>query len=171
MIQPLITLVILVPIIIGILSVDVTGKPMSIREILRSDMMQNMTEIIEIALPTTAPVPPVPPEQYLEEEIEPPTHTTHLIDVDLSESLKALNELNSNVAQGVTFLLFEVKNFGVWIGVSTAPFHYLVALVVGFLLFPYWWLYITGFFVVIIKDRKEIFQEMKNARRRVPING
>jgi len=168
MIQPLITLVVLVPIIIGILSVDVTGKPMSIREILRSDIMQNMTEIIEIALPTTAPVPP---EQYVEEveEFEPPSHTTHLIDVDLSESLKALNELNSNVAQGITFLLFEVKNFGVWIGVSTAPFHYLVALGVGFLLFPYWWLYMTGFFFIIIKDRKEIFQEMKNARRRVPI--
>lgn len=162
MIQPLVTLVILIPLIIGILSVDVTGKPTSIREFLRSDMMQNMTGIIENALPSN---PPEPPEAFQEPEPEP-ENVVYLIDIDLTESEKALDEVNRHVAEGITFLLLHVKDFGVYIGVSTAPFHYLVALIVAFLLFPIWNLYIVGFFYIIIKENKEIRSEFKAMRQR-----
>jgi len=163
MIQPLISLIIIFPLIIGILSVDITGEPQSIRQFLKSDTVGNVTSLVESALPSNPPE--IPPKQ---DDIEKePFEPIYLVDIDLTESGKALDSFNTSVAQGITFLLFQVKDFGVWLGMSTAPFHYLLALLIGFsFLFPDIWMFIVGFFYIVIKEHKEIRMEFHNARVR-----
>lgn len=171
MIQPLVTIIILIPLIIGIISVDINGKPQSIREFLKSDLMTNVTSIVENALPTNIS----PPEQLdqtetesteIEEQEEESEPLQPLFDFNMPETEKAIDDFNGSVADAVVFLVFNIKDFGIWIGMSTAPFHYFVALIVAFLLFPIWWLYIIGFFYVVIKENKEIRNEIHNARVR-----
>lgn len=166
MIMPLISLVIVVPILIGILSVDINGERISIREFLKSDLVIKITDAIKNNLPSnpeTMGVNGIPPE-----EVDGKAYSV-LIGVDFPESQKALDSLNKSIAEGVTFLAFQIKDFGVWLGMSTAPFHYLLAIIIAFsLLFPNAAVFVVGFFYIIIKENKEIRQEIHNARVRKP---
>ena len=152
--------------LIGIASVDINGEKTSIREFLKSDLMGNLTNVVKSALPSNAPNAP---EQELDEEKEP-ENITYLVDMDLmdlTESGKAIDSLNKSIAEGVTFLLFQVKDFGVWMGMSTAPFHYLLAVIIAFsLLFPNVSVFLVGFFYIIIKEHKEIRNDIHDARVR-----
>jgi len=162
MIMPLISVVIVVPMLIGIASVDINGEKTSIREFLRSDLMANITNAVKSALPSNAP----PIEQELDEEKEP-KNITYMVNMDLTESGKVIDSLNKSIAEGVTFLLFQVKDFGVWLGMSTAPFHYLLAVIIAFsLLFPNVSVFLVGFFYIVIKEHKEIRNEIHDARVR-----
>jgi len=162
MIMPLISLVIVVPILIGIASVDINGEKTSIREFLKSDLMRNITGIVGSNLPSnpeTIGVNEVTPEE--EKEVQ------YIIDVDFPETQKAVDSLNKSIAEGITFLLFQVKDFGVWLGMSTAPFHYLLGVVIAFsLLFPNVSVFLVGFFYIIIKENKEIRNDIHDARVR-----
>jgi len=162
MIMPLISVVIVVPMLIGIASVDINGEKTSIREFLKSDLMANITNAVKSALPSNAP----PIEQELDEEKEP-KNITYMVNMDLTESGKVIDSLNKSIAEGVTFLLFQVKDFGVWLGMSTAPFHYLLGVVIAFsLLFPNVSVFLVGFFYIVIKEHKEIRNEIHDARVR-----
>lgn len=171
MIQPIITMIILIPLLIGIISVDINGKPQSIREFLKTDLMGNATSIVELALPSSIS----PSEQFekneiestdIEEQEEEPEPLQPLLDFNMPETEKAIDDFNGSVADAIVFLVFNIKDFGIWIGMATAPFHYFIAVIVAFLLFPIWWLYIIGFLYVVVKENKEIRNEIHNARVR-----
>lgn len=168
MIMPLISLVLVVPMLIGIASVDINGEKTSIREFLKSDLMVNITNTVKSALPSNAPEQELSllHREYHEKEKEP-ENITYLVNMDLIESGKAIDSLNKSIAEGVTFLLFQVKDFGVWLGMSTAPFHYLLAVIIAFsLLFPNVSVFVVGFFYIIIKEHKEIRNDIHDARVR-----
>ena len=76
----------------------------------------------------------------------------------------------SMIADGITFLFLQSREFGVWMGIATAPFHYLLVVVIGFsFLYPTMWLFIVGFFYITIAERKEIRREFHDMRVRKKI--
>jgi len=161
MIMPLISLIIVLPMLIGILSVDIYGEKMSIREFVNSDLMGNLTGIIASNLPSNPETMGINDKQEEEKEVE------YLINLDFPLTQKAVDSLNKSIAEGITYLLFQVKDFGVWLGISTAPFHYLLAVVIAFsLLFPNVSVFVVGFWYIIITEHKEIRKEIHNARVR-----
>ena len=152
MIMPLFIVILIAPMMVGLLSVDIHGERFSIREFLN---LSNGTE-------TT--------EEYVSEQVDPNISFAQegepinaLIEFP-EETQKTIDDLADNIATGVTFLLMRSNEFGVWLGVTFAPFHYGIALLLAFAVFPYWWMFIGGFFYILIKERKEIRNEIRQMR-------
>jgi len=153
MIQPLLVIFLILPIILGILSVDIEGNRFSIREFIKENWL---------AEPVRAGM-----QGFLGNI--PQSNTTEVVNlVELPDENGSLEDLQSIITDGITFLFLQSREFGIWMGIATAPFHYLLAVVIGFsFLYPTMWLFIVGFFYITIAERKEIIHEMRNARKRV----
>jgi len=155
MIQPLVMLVLILPLLIGILSVDIHGNQFSIREWLN---LNNATS------PAT--------EGYIESQIDITGDVSGESEKNAflefpEESQEAIDTLTKQITTGISFLLQQSKILGVWIGVTTAPFHYVLAVLIAFLfIFPEMWIFVVGFFYILIKEHKEIRQEIHDARVR-----
>jgi len=157
MIQPILIIFLILPIIVGILSVDINGDRFSVREAIKDNFM---TEPLTTAFNAYIRAP-------INQTEIPPAPT--IVDIP-TETDKKIDEITSQLADGVVFLFIQSREFGVWMGIATAPFHYILAVVIGFsFVFPITFLYMSGFFYIIIKERKEILHEILNAKRRVPI--
>lgn len=151
MIQPLIVIFLILPIILGILSVDVEGNRFSIREYIKGNFM---TEPLRVGF-----------ESYLGKI--PESNATEVVNlVELPEN-GSMDNLQSIITDGIVFLFLQSREFGIWLGIATAPFHYLLAVLIGFsFLFPTVWLFIVGFFYISISERKEIRREFHDMRVR-----
>ena len=149
MIQPLLVIFLILPIILGILSVDVEGNRFSIRDFIKGNFM---TEPLRAGF-----------EGYLGKI--PESNATEVVNlVELPEN-GSMNNLQSIITDGIVFLFLQSREFGIWLGIATAPFHYLLAVVIGFsFLFPSVWLFIVGFFYISISERKEIRKEFHDMR-------
>ena len=154
MIQPILVIFLILPIILGILSVDINGNRFSIREAIKDNFM---TEPLRTGL-----------NAYLLQ----PLNKTDIPDAPTiveipTETDKKIDEITSQIADGVAFLFIQAREFGIWMGMATAPFHYLLAVVIGFsFLYPIMWLFIIGFFYITIAERKEIRREFHDMRVR-----
>ncbi len=157
MIQPLVTVLLILPILIGILSVDSEGNKFGIRQWLADNVLtERVTESIgayigaydNVSNQTTVP-------QF----IEIPTQTENSID-----------EFTSKIVDGAVFITLQGRDFGIWLGMATAPFHYLLAVLITFsFVYPIMWMYIFGFLYIIITENKEIRHEIMNAKRGKPL--
>jgi len=153
MIYPIIIIFIIVPIILGILSVDINGDRISIREAIKGNFL---TEPLRAGINAYIMLPV--------NNTEIPDSPT-LVDIP-SETEKKIDEITSQIADGVIFLFFQSREFGIWLGMATAPFHYILAVIVGFsFVFPVVCLYIAGFFYIVIKENKEIRKEFTAMRK------
>lgn len=161
MIGTLINLMIVLPLIVGMISVDINGSPTSIKEFLRSDLMQNATSILKGQLTTDNEIEESEEiEEEVEEEEKEPVQP--LISINTPETDKIMDDLGKYVGDGVVYIAFNIKDFGVWLGVSTAPFHYGLAVLIAFsFLSPYNWLWIGAIFWVVTTERKEIYNIFK----------
>ena len=165
MIGTLINLMVILPLLVGIISVDISGNPTSIREFLKSDMMGNLTSIVSSAVPTTPSedpqtVPEEEPEEEIEEEKEP---LQPLINLNTPETDKIMDDFGKYVGEGVVYIVFQIKDFGVWLGINTAPLHYALAVLIAFsFLSPYNWLWVGAIFWVIVEERKEVYKIFKS---------
>ena len=180
MIGGLINLAVVVPLLVGIITVDVVGEPRSIREFLASDFFGNITGVITMALPTNVPDPKFAMDALQDNiqmgnqskeffnvtEIDEPVDERpiyYIIDIDLEETGYAINSLNTAIAEGLIYFVYQIKEFGVWLGMATAPFHYLLAVLIAFsFLSPYNWLWIGSIFWVVTTERKEIYNIFKS---------
>ena len=156
MIGPYITALIILPMLIGILSVDVYGERISILELLRSDTAVVIIRSIESMLITnqTATL------------IEVDDAEDYKLQINLPETERALDIFNSSIAKGLTFLLFSIRDFGIWLGMATAPFHYLLAVLIAFsFLSPFNWLWIGSIFWVLTVERKEVYHVVTTGLR------
>ena len=154
MIQPILVIFLILPIILGILSVDINGDRISIRDWIKDNIM---TEPIRDAV-----------KGYLGEVQKVENQTQPQLILGVEDENKKIEELTSKIADGITFLFLQSREFGIWLGMNTAPFHYFLAILIGFVfLYPLTWMFIIGFFYIMISERKEIFNEMRNARKRV----
>ncbi len=153
MIQPLLVIFLILPIILGILSVDIEGNRFSIRDYIKDNWL---TDPVRAGM-----------QGYLGNIQE--SNRTEIVNlVELPDENGSLENLQSIISDGITFLFLQSREFGIWMGMATAPFHYLLAVVIGFsFLYPTMWLFIAGFFYITIAERKEIFNEIRNARKRV----
>jgi len=122
--------------IIGILSIDIHGNEFSISEFLES--FDTAEEAVS--------------SMILDIDEEPPDAT--MVNLELP---KGIELLINDFAKALTFLAIMSVTLGKWLGQQTAPFHYLLAIVIGFLtILPYAIFWIIAVFTVIIKERKEI---------------
>ena len=149
MIGPYITALIILPMLVGILSVDIYGERISILELLSSDVAVSVFRSIETMLITNQTATLI--------EVED-DGSDYKLQINLPETERALDIFNSSIAKGLTFLLFSIRDFGVWLGMATAPFHYLLAVLIAFsFLSPFNWLWIASIFWVLIVERKEVY--------------
>jgi len=113
-------------------------------------------------------------------DAQPPDGFDDLLGVDREEatflngtnSLDSLSviELPSNVNDGINaiwaymwFLGSQSKDLGTWIGVSTAPFHYMIAISIALVtLFTNQFMMVIAFFYLLITE----FDEFKNIRKK-----
>jgi len=157
MIQPLLVIFLILPIILGILSVNTEGERISIIETIKNSFLR---EPIKAGL--DAYVGDVDNGNQTE-TIDPRSTFIQLPE----ESEKSIDKVTSMVSDGITFLFLQSREFGIWMGMATAPFHYLLAVVIGFsFLFPTVWLFMVGFFYIVITERKEIRKEFHDMRVR-----
>ncbi len=156
MIGPYITALIILPMLIGILSVDVYGERISILELLKSETAIVIINSIESMLITN----------QTGTLIEVDDAEDYKLQINLPETEKALDIFNSSIAKGLTFLLFSIRDFGIWLGMATAPFHYLLAVLIAFsFLSPFNWLWIGSIFWVLIVERKEVYHVVTTGLR------
>jgi len=157
MIQPLLTIFLILPIILGILSVNAEGERISIIETIKNSIFRD-----PIKAGLDAYVGDVDNGNQTE-TTDPPSTFLQFPE----ESEKSIDKVTSMVSDGIVFLFIQSREFGIWMGMATAPFHYLLAVVIGFsFIYPTMWLFIAGFFYITIAERKEIFNEIRNARHR-----
>jgi len=149
MIQPLITTMLILPILIGILSVDADGNKFGVRDWLKENVLSDrVVDALQSYIGTY---------DYVGNQTD---LNQPLLDIP-SQADNSIDEFTSNVIDGVVFIILQGRDFGIWIGMSTAPFHYLIAAVMTFsFAFPMMWLYIIGFFYIVISENKEIRQEI-----------
>ncbi len=156
MIGPYITALIILPMLVGILSVDVYGERISILELLKSETAVIIFSSIESMMITN----------QTGTLIEVDDAEDYKLQINLPETEKALDIFNSSVAKGLTFLLFSIRDFGIWLGMATAPFHYLLAVLIAFsFLSPFNWLWIGSIFWVLIVERKEVYHVVTTGLR------
>lgn len=166
MIGTLINLMVILPLIVGIISVDISGNPTSIREFLKSDLMGNLTSIVSFAIPSTPSevpqtVPQEEPEEEIDEEEKEPVQP--LLNFNTPETDKIMDDFVKYIGEGVVFIVFQIKDFGIWLGINTAPLHYALAVLIAFsFLSPYNWLWIGAIFWVVITERKEVYKIFKS---------
>lgn len=153
MIQPLITVMLILPILIGILSVDSEGNKFGIRQWLTDNVLtERVSKGIGGYIGTYDNATTVP------QLIDLPPQTENSID-----------EFTSKIVDGAVFITLQGRDFGIWLGMATAPFHYLLAVLITFsFVYPIMWMYIFGFLYIIITENKEIRHEIMNAKRRKP---
>jgi len=157
MMQLLISAIIILPIIVGILSVDIDGNRISVREAIKDFIM-------------TEPIRGTVKDYVGMVEIENKTQAKGLIEIPFDETGNKLDGLTSQIADAITFLLIQSRDLGIWLGMATAPFHYLLAITIAFVfLFPDIWIYGVAFFYILIKEHKEIRQDIHDARVRAKI--
>jgi len=152
MIQPLLVIFLILPIILGILSVDIDGNRFSIRDYIKDNWL---TDPVRAGM-----------QGFLGNI--PESNSTEVVNlVELPDENGSLEKLQSIITDGIAFLFLQSREFGIWMGMATAPFHYLLAVVIGFsFLFPTVWLFIVGFFYIAITERKEIRKEFHDMRVR-----
>lgn len=152
MIQILLLLAVTFPIIIGIASVTFEGEEYPIIQRIIDARESGNLDMSFIANMTGAgqqEEEPEPMKPVVDGQIEP--------DETLIVLPEEVNELLTMISKGIVFMALYARDFGVWIGMSTAPFHYVVAVLLAFtFFFPTLWLFIIGFFYILIKERKEI---------------
>lgn len=154
MIQPLITVMLILPILIGILSVDSEGNKFGVRQWLADNVL---TERVSKGI-----------GGYIG-AYDNATAVPQLIDLP-PQTQNSIDGFTSKIVDGAVFITLQGRDFGIWLGMATAPFHYLLAVLITFsFVYPIMWMYIFGFFYIIVTENKEIRHEIMNAKRRVPI--
>ncbi len=132
-------LFLILPIILGILSVDINGNEFSLKEYVDGleDSDNYGTDVIE-------------------------RHTgLKEIENGSPEGIVINNEdfdtLIGDLAIAITAFVHFSGKFGIYLGQATAPLHYLLAVVMVFsFVFPILWMYIVASIFVVITERKEI---------------
>jgi hypothetical protein len=155
MILPYLYVFLVFPVLVGILSVDIDGQPFS-----AIDYIEERLSRLDIEA-----------DEEVEEEVEKEIlEDESFINNTNSFAYPEVIELPNDVSKGISsawayiwFLGSQSKDLGSWIGISTAPFHYVIAFAIAvFALFINQMMWIIAFFYLLITE----FDEFKNIRKK-----
>jgi len=151
MILPYLYLFLVFPVLVGILSVDNNGEPFSTLDYIRDRFAPMDIDNIEEGI------------QTVEEPDEGFLNSTNAIEPDGIILPDNIAEGMSAIWDALWFLGSQSKDLGTWIGISSAPFHYVIAFAIAvFAIFLQQMFWIIGFFYLLITE----FDEFKNIRRK-----
>jgi len=149
MILPYLYVFLVFPVLVGIVSVDMDGKPFSALDYIAERLSR---------LDIDAPEPPEEPEDQ--------SFINQTNSFAYPEVINLPNEINQGLNDAWSYIWFlgsQSKDLGTWIGTSTAPFHYLIAFAIAvFALFLGQMFWIIGFFYLLITE----FDEFKSIRKK-----
>lgn len=152
MILPYLYLFLVFPVLVGILSVDVDGNRFSSLDYIK-DRLDFLNKIIDDK-----------PEELEQQEAEEGfLNSTNAFD---TQAIELPEEVKSGIQKVWYYLWFlgsQSKELGVWIGTSSAPFHYVIAVVVAvFSLFINQIVWLFAFFYLLVTE----WDEFKNIRKK-----
>jgi len=151
MILPYLYIFLVFPVLVGIVSVDIDGQPFSALDYIGERLSRLDFEALE-------PEEPVEPEDF--------DFINQTNSFAYPEVINLPNEIDQGLNDAWAYIWFlgsQSKDLGTWIGISTAPYHYLIAFAIAvFALFLNQMFWIIGFFYLLITE----FDEFKNIRKK-----
>lgn len=158
MILPYLYIFLVFPVLVGILTVDIDGKPFSALDYISERLSRLDIEADEVKSEVK--------EQIENGDLEDQSFLNNTNAFDYPPAIQLPNEIKDGLGSAWSYMWFlgsQAKDLGTWIGISTAPFHYPIAFVIAvFALFLNQMLWIIGFFYLLITE----FDEFKNIRKK-----